>query len=107
MATSGNKVFATIILLNSAFTLPVAPALHPGLPAKAVTQLRVDNEEDNSDVVWSMVTKEGRIDPVTGAYTAPDEIRSPYAVILAATGTSPRAHRGYKAIQFEASDPDS
>jgi hypothetical protein len=98
--TSGNKVFATIILLNSAFTLPVAPALHPGLPAKAVTQLRVDNEEDNSDVVWSMVTKEGRIDPVTGAYTAPDEIRSPYAVILAATGTSPRAHRGYSLIRL-------
>lgn len=96
---SGNRVLATILLLKGTFGLNVEPALHPGLPAKAQTQLRV-KEDEGADVVWSMVTNEGRVDPVTGAFTAPDEIRSPYAVIRATIGTGSLAHKGYSLIRL-------
>lgn len=97
---SGNMVLATILLLKGTFGLNVEPALHPGLPAKALTQLRVKEEDEGANVVWSMVTSEGRVDPMTGAFTAPDEIRSPYAVVQATIGTGPLAHKGYSLVRL-------
>jgi hypothetical protein len=98
---SGNKVTASIILLNGTFVMPVEPGFHPGLPAKGMAQLRVDDEEyDPAKIVWSVVAGEGQVDPVTGEFTAPEEIHSPYTVVQATFGTGVRTKKGYSIIHL-------
>jgi hypothetical protein len=106
--TSGNRVIASVILLKGTFILPVEPGFHPGLPAKAMTQLRVDNEDIEPDqVVWRVVAGEGEVDPVTGAFTAPENINLPYTVVQATIGSGALAHKGYSIIHLSDYDRET
>jgi len=96
---SHNIVIASIILLRGTFALQVKPGFHPGLPAEAMTQLRVD-DYDPGKIVWSMVAGEGQVDPVTGEFTAPEEIRSSYAVVQASFGIGSLTRKGYSVIHL-------
>lgn len=99
---TGDRVVASIVLLRGTFTLPVKPGFHPGLPTRASMQLRVaDDEVEPDDVTWRVVAGEGTVDPRTGEFKAPDQIRSPYTVVQATLGgDGPLAHRGYSMIHL-------
>ncbi|POA16958.1 hypothetical protein C1886_24495 [Pseudomonas sp. FW300-N1A1] len=99
--SSGEKTSACILWLRRTFALPVDPGFHPGLPAGAVTQLRVaDRDIDPYDLVWEVLAGDGQVDPETGLFTAPDTIESPYSVVQATYGRGTLAHRGYAIIHL-------
>jgi hypothetical protein len=98
---SGDKVTASIILLNGIFVLPVEPGFHPGLPAQGMAQLRVDDEDfDPAKIRWSVVAGQGHVDSETGEFTAPAQIHSPYTVVQATYGTGVLAKKGYSIIHL-------
>lgn len=98
---SGDKVTASIILLNGIFVLPVEPGFHPGLPAQGMAQLRVDDEDfEPAKIRWSVVAGQGHVDSETGEFTAPAQIHSPYTVVQATYGTGLLAKKGYSIIHL-------
>jgi hypothetical protein len=97
---TGDKATATILWLQKTFIMPVEPAYHPGLPAKASTQLRVTEPDyDPNHISWKVLAGEGQVTQ-SGLYTAPDVITSPYAVIEATFGTGVRLKRGYGIVHL-------
>ncbi|WP_095149320.1 hypothetical protein [Pseudomonas sp. Irchel s3a18] len=99
--SSGEKTSTCILWLRRNFILPVVPGFHPGLPAGAVTQLRVaDRDIDPDDLVWDVLAGDGQVDRETGLFTAPDTIKSPYTVVQATYGRGTMAHRGYGIIHL-------
>ena len=99
--SSGEKTSTCILWLRRNFILPVEPGFHPGLPAGAVTQLRVaDRDIDPDDLVWDVLAGDGQVDPDTGLFTAPDTIESPYTIVQATYGRGALAHRGYGIIHL-------
>jgi hypothetical protein len=97
---TGEKTSASILWLQKTFILPVQPGYHPGLPARASTQLRVADRDINpDDVTWEVLAGEGWVSD-SGLYTAPDVLQSPYEVVQATYGRGPLAHRGYGIIHL-------
>jgi hypothetical protein len=97
---TGDKATATILWLQKTFIIPVKPAYHPGLPAKASTQLRVaDPAFDPNHIKWNLLAGEGQVAD-GGLYTAPDVITSPYAVVEATYGSAILTKRGYGIVHL-------
>lgn len=98
--STGDKATATILWLQKLFILAVRPAYHPGLPARASTQLRVaDPAFDPNHIVWNVIAGEGQVTE-DGLYTAPDVITSPYAIVEATFKPGPLAKRGYGIVHL-------
>ncbi|WP_175651649.1 hypothetical protein [Pseudomonas sp. Marseille-P9899] len=97
--STGAKVVATVLLLQSIFALALAPAFHPGLPPGASTRVRLADEDLPSDAIrWSVSAGEGTVNAETGVFTAPARITLPYSVVQATAEDDFNDYYGYSII---------
>lgn len=88
------KAIVTVLLLNGTFSVVVTPAFHPGLRANSRAFLQ---GPEGAPMKWSLVAGEGRVDPDTGVFTAPNVISQPYSVVK---GTLAGVVSGYSIIHL-------
>lgn len=94
---TGEKVLATVLLINANYALDIAPVFHPGLARNATVQLSVLDEEDYT-YEWSVITGQGTVDTF-GLFTAPDDISTPYSVVGCKEVDNPR-FRGFGVVHL-------
>lgn len=78
---TGEKTVATVLLRQGNFALNIAPAIHPGLRPNSSALLKAPSAFQPEQLKWEVVAGEGRIDPLTGIFTAPAVISLPYSVV--------------------------
>jgi hypothetical protein len=95
---TGEKVLATVLLINANYTLGIEPIFHPGLARNASVQLSVLDDDEDYTYEWNVIAGQGTVDTF-GVFTAPDDISSPYSVIECKDVDYPR-FRGFGVVHL-------